>query len=108
MTKHLLPLIAIIILTACSDNGSDGGRFDDHQELPEEEANVSPYDEGTGHDAGFQWAEENGIDDPTDCGGDSDSFIEGCEEYANSVAASAVDEVEMEEISEKMSWSDGQ
>lgn len=38
--------------------------------------------EGSGHEAGRNWAEEKGIDDPDDCGGNSDSFIEGCQEYA--------------------------
>ena len=36
------------------------------------------YDEGSGHYAGWQWGEEG-----NDCGGNSDSFIEGCEEYQN-------------------------
>jgi hypothetical protein len=36
----------------------------------------NPYDEGSGHYAGFQWGE-----DGKTCGGNSSSFIEGCEEY---------------------------
>jgi hypothetical protein len=36
----------------------------------------------SGHEAGYAWAEENGISDPDDCGGNSNSFIEGCEAYA--------------------------
>lgn len=36
----------------------------------------------SGHEAGYNWAEENGIDDPDDCGGKSNSFIEGCQAYA--------------------------
>lgn len=36
----------------------------------------------SGHVAGYQWAEDNGIDDPDDCDGNSDSFIEGCQAYA--------------------------
>lgn len=36
----------------------------------------------SGHKAGYDWAEENDITDPDDCGGNSDSFIEGCESYA--------------------------
>src|SRR5258708_31703006 len=36
----------------------------------------------SGHEAGYQWAEDNGIDDPDDCGGNSESFIEGCRAYA--------------------------
>lgn len=36
----------------------------------------------SGHEAGYEWAEENGIDDPDDCDGNSESFIEGCRSYA--------------------------
>ena len=38
----------------------------------------NPYSYGSGHYAGFEWAESNGV---AYCGGNSDSFIEGCEEY---------------------------
>ena len=37
----------------------------------------NPYEEGTGHYAGYEWAAENG----GDCNGNSESFNEGCEEY---------------------------
>jgi hypothetical protein len=36
----------------------------------------------SGHEAGYQWAAENGITDPDNCGGNSWSFIEGCRAYA--------------------------
>lgn len=36
----------------------------------------------SGHEAGSEWAEEHGITDPDDCGGNSQSFIEGCQSYA--------------------------
>ena len=36
----------------------------------------NPYEEGTGHYAGYKWGEEG-----KSCGGNSTSFIEGCEEY---------------------------
>jgi len=36
----------------------------------------------SGHEAGYKWAEEKDIDDPDDCGGNSESFIEGCQAYA--------------------------
>lgn len=39
-------------------------------------------DDCSGHEAGYNWADENGIDDPDDCDGNSDSFIEGCQAYA--------------------------
>jgi hypothetical protein len=37
----------------------------------------NPFNDDGGHDAGFNWAMENG----RDCNGNSDSFNEGCEEY---------------------------
>jgi hypothetical protein len=36
----------------------------------------------SGHEAGYQWAEQHGISDPDDCSGDSQSFVEGCRAYA--------------------------
>jgi len=36
----------------------------------------------SGHEAGYNWAEEKGITDPDDCGGNAHSFIEGCIAYA--------------------------
>lgn len=38
----------------------------------------NPYSYGSGHYAGFEWAESK---DVSSCGGNSQSFIEGCEEY---------------------------
>lgn len=35
----------------------------------------------SGHEAGYNWAEENGIESVDDCGGKSNSFIEGCQSY---------------------------
>jgi hypothetical protein len=43
----------------------------------------NPYEEGSGHYAGYEWAESNGA---TSCGGNSQSFIEGCEEYQDQEA----------------------
>lgn len=39
-------------------------------------------DDCSGHRAGYEWAEEHNITDPDDCGGNSQSFIEGCKAYA--------------------------
>lgn len=39
-------------------------------------------DDCSGHEAGYNWAEAHDIDDPDDCGGNSQSFIEGCRAYA--------------------------
>lgn len=40
-------------------------------------------DDCSGHEAGYEWASDKGITDPDDCGGNSQSFIEGCMEYAS-------------------------
>ncbi len=48
---------------------------DDERETPEEPEN--PYDQGSGHSAGYEWAERTG----GSCNGNSNSFNEGCEEY---------------------------
>ena len=36
----------------------------------------------SGHQAGYEWAERHDITDPNDCGGRSQSFIEGCQAWA--------------------------
>lgn len=38
----------------------------------------NPYSPGTGHYAGFEWADRKNV---SSCGGKSTSFIKGCEEY---------------------------
>lgn len=37
----------------------------------------------SGHQAGYDWAEKKDIDSIDNCGGNSQSFIEGCYEYVN-------------------------
>lgn len=35
----------------------------------------------SGHKAGYKWASDKGITNSSDCGGNSQSFIEGCQAY---------------------------
>jgi hypothetical protein len=42
----------------------------------------NPYSQGTGHYAGYEWAEQHG----GSCNGRSQSFNEGCEEYEDQEA----------------------
>lgn len=46
----------------------------------------NPYSSGSGHYAGFEWAEKN---EPGACSGNSTSFVEGCEEYQRQAGAHA-------------------
>ena len=57
-----------------------------------------PCTEGcSGHEAGYKWAEENDITDPDDCKGDSKSFIEGCQAWAEENGDDEGDEDDDEE-----------
>lgn len=40
----------------------------------------------SGHEAGYQWAEENSITDEYDCSTPSNSFNEGCQSYVEEQA----------------------
>lgn len=45
----------------------------------------------SGHEAGYDWAERHDIDDEDDCGGNSESFIEGCKAYVHDTETSTDD-----------------
>lgn len=75
---YLLIVVALAFGIACTSSESSPAASDDssadiHCTEPE-----NPYTEGTGHYAGYEWAERNVS--PT-CSGSSQSFVEGCEEY---------------------------
>lgn len=67
---------------AYESNYYQGSSYQGFANDPEEDCAEpeNPYGYGTGHYAGFAWAESKGV---SSCGGNSDSFIEGCEEYIN-------------------------
>lgn len=107
--RALTSAIVLGVLSACSDDSAEmaeeppqvideipAADSESSYEIPSEQDEAEPRevaaspsfmgydctDDCSGHEAGYQWAEENGIDDPSDCGGNSNSFIEGCEAYA--------------------------
>lgn len=89
MSKKLLLLLAILLLSGCSSSNYYGG-YEDEYYYEEEEYGTGITSDNwdctydcSGHEAGYEWAGDYGIDDPYDCDGNSDSFIEGCEAYAN-------------------------
>ena len=51
----------------------------------------------SGHQAGYDWAEVNGIAEPSDCGGNSQSFIQGCQSYAEENAGSSDEDASYED-----------
>lgn len=44
-------------------------------------------DDCSGHEAGWEWAAQNNVTDASDCGGNSVSFEEGCQAFAEAVEA---------------------
>ncbi|AZO59687.1 hypothetical protein EJ078_10900 [Mesorhizobium sp. M1A.F.Ca.IN.022.06.1.1] len=54
----------------------------------------------SGHQAGYDWAERNGISDATDCDGNSQSFNEGCQAYVEEQQPLPDDEVPADESDE--------
>jgi hypothetical protein len=93
-TRLLVGYVAVFLLTlqlGCSDSTTSAsstmsgeprttdGKLDCGSLEPQ-----NPYDDESGHDAGYKWAVEH---DPASCSGNSSSFEEGCEEYLRQVAA---------------------
>ena len=68
-----------------SYNGSTNDYiYEDETEETEEIETFRGYectDDCSGHEAGYNWAEENDISDEYDCDGNSNSFNEGCQAY---------------------------
>lgn len=72
-------LSAVFFIIGCNEGAKSG---DSNQTKPNSQKEEcvephNPYNDGGGHDAGFNWARENG----GACNGNSDSFNEGCEEF---------------------------
>lgn len=84
----LILCVFSIGLSGCTPDSSYSGSdpYDssgDNQESEITSDNWECTDDCSGHEAGYSWAEDKGITDPDDCGGKSESFIEGCEAWAN-------------------------
>jgi hypothetical protein len=83
----LIAVVLCCLFSACSQN-----RTEDNSDRADSSQNGStksdcstlepqnPYDEGTGHYAGYEWGEEGHT-----CSGNSTSFIEGCHEHEEQV-----------------------
>ena len=96
LTKTLIPIVVALCLleSGCSSSVTSFRGYEKVDSTDKENSEASrdcdnlrpenPYSPGSGHYAGFEWAERN---DPGACGGNSTSFIEGCEAYQEQVAA---------------------
>ena len=92
--KYFLSLFVMLLLIGCSESATTETLDNIEEPTSYNQPEVEPEMSGesfdgnpcvgdcSGHEAGYQWAQENGIDDPGNCGGNSNSFIEGCQSYA--------------------------
>jgi hypothetical protein len=66
-------------------------------------SNAATFDGNTclgdcsGHQAGYDWAEQNDVNDESSCSTPSASFNQGCESYVEENAASVSDDEEDDE-----------
>lgn len=81
----ILPFALALGITAASANTFDGNTC---------------LGDCSGHQAGYDWAEHNGVDDESSCSTPSTSFNQGCESYVEENAASVSDEEDDEDEDE--------
>jgi len=80
-TQFLLTVFLVsVCLCGCSDSSSTGEQSSARAGAEACVEPRNPYDEGTGHYSGYEWAENHS---GAVCNGNSNSFNEGCEEYNN-------------------------
>ena len=73
----------LVMLGSCGEDPDEALNGDDTAtEQAEEFHGYACTVDCSGHEAGYNWAEEHDITDPDQCGGNSQSFIEGCRAYA--------------------------
>ena len=63
--------------TTTAEDDSDHGSADDPGTFHGDPCTV----DCSGHQAGYDWADQHDIDDEDNCVGNSESFIEGCKAY---------------------------
>jgi hypothetical protein len=73
----LCTLTGLLALIGCGSSEPSPKNEEDSAEASCTEPE-NPYTQGTGHYAGYEWAEKNGSGT---CNTSSQSFNEGCEEY---------------------------
>ncbi len=69
--RLLIPLFILSLLGGSCSSGSSSGFIGRKCFEPE-----NPYSEGSGHYAGYEWGASG-----KSCGGNSSSFIDGCETF---------------------------
>lgn len=82
--------------TATTEDASDDDSSDDPGSFHGYPCTV----DCSGHQAGYDWAEQHDIDDEDSCGGNSQSFIEGCKSFVQEQHGASGDEPSHDESDE--------
>jgi len=97
-------VVTIALVAGCADAAPDPNPM---SEATVEAGGQGPQFHGylctqdcSGHEAGYRWAQEKGIEHPDDCGGRSQSFIEGCQAYAHELNAQRIEDGECDDEDE--------
>jgi hypothetical protein len=86
----IIVILGFIFFTNSFSGGSSDLNYvptEDNITIEDVESDTSTFggydctEDCSGHDAGYEWASDNDISSTDDCGGNSDSFIEGCMSY---------------------------
>jgi len=77
-----LTLIGLALLVGCTSSPPSESESHEEEAAAQCTEPENPHDEGTGHSAGYEWAEQNS----GTCGSSSQSFSEGCEEHEHQEA----------------------
>lgn len=70
-----------VLLSACSTNSYSDDYDGESQGFSDTFHGRDCVEDCSGHDAGYQWAENNSVTNSSDCEGNSNSFNEGCQVY---------------------------
>lgn len=77
-----LASFAVVTLSGCAAGDEEAAEYEQSDNQIGTFMGYDCTEDCSGHQVGYEWAEERGITDPDDCGGKSVSFEEGCRAYA--------------------------
>ncbi len=77
-------VLAVVLVAANYQErwSADRWRADKHLEGSKTFKGYGCRDDCSGHRAGYEWAQRNGLRSASQCSGNSESFIEGCVAFA--------------------------
>lgn len=93
MGREVMAALLALLVTGCESKEDRQERLTEKamdeassSDVPADQVEMPNFDncssDCSGHEAGFEWARDHDVTDASECSGDSDSFVEGCEAFA--------------------------